>query len=231
MKLKSLLLAAAVMLGVAVAPARAFLITSAAELPGAMVQTFADAASYDTSMARVQIGSSLGINLGVTGINGPLQFGAPFGAWSLGSNGEWTSAINFVGIDAAGDTEGGIYPSMMFDFGSQRVQSFGAFMNFDPDFTFGGGFPLPLYIAAYDEGGTLLESYELPVFTPGGINAGSFYGITLGSALISRFEVSGPYAVLNELTFSAPVPEPSAYALLIAGLLALGYAVRRRRES
>lgn len=233
MNIKRLLFIAATLLGfAATVPAQAFLITTAAEVgPGARVQTFADMAGYDTSLPRVQIGASLGVDLGVQGVNGTLLFGAPFGAWSLGSNGEWTSAVNFVGIDGAGDPSNNVFPSLMFDFGGKTVQSVGAFMNFDPDFVFGppgSTFPLPLYIAAYGVNGDLLESYELPLFTAGEINAGSFFGISLGSALISRFEVSGPYAVLRDFTFSAPVPEPSTYAMLLVGLMVLGALARRR---
>jgi len=231
--LHRLLLAASAALALLTAPAYASLIDNPSGLgPGYLTQTFADVATYDTSVPRVQIGTSLGINLGVTGYNGTLNFGAPAGAWTLRSNGEWTGE-RFVAIDGEGDPNQGIFPSMRFDFGTQTVRAFGAFMNFDPDFVYGGGgltFPLPLYIAAYDANGVELGSHFLSISTPGGINAGAFYGIAFNDAVISHFEISGPYAVATNLSFSAPVPEPSTYAMMAAGMLLLGAVVRRQRR-
>lgn len=209
-------------------PAHAELVTSPAEMgSGLLVQTFDEV--FDTSTARVQIGASLGADVGVAARNGPLLMGAPLGAWSLGSNGEWTSARSFVGVDGGLDDAGNI-GTLVFDFGGQTVSQVGAVLNFDPDFTYGFGLPLPLYIAAYGLDGTLLDSYELPVFTPGAVDEGAFYGIRLATASIARFEVSGPYAVVDDLSFTAPVPEPGTWALMAAGLAALG-AMQRRRAS
>lgn len=217
-------------------PVQADLIGSFAELSaGALVQQFDDSASYTTGVPRVQIGASLGTDLGVTASNGTLYFGAPFGAWSLGDNGEWTGAA-FVGVDGAGNPDAGVFPTLRFDFGGNRTSQVGAFMNFDPGFQY-GGLPLPLYIAAYDVNGTLIEEYNLPVFTPAdgfgnpAINQGAFYGIKLANASIASFEVSGPYAVVDNLAFVTPVPEPSAYALLALGLGLTGFVVQRRRRA
>lgn len=210
----------------AAASAHAELITSSGEMPGGLlVQTFDEV--FDTSTSRVQIGASLGADVGVSAANGPLIFGAPFGAWSLGDNGEWTSAQSFVGVDGGADDAGNV-GTLVFDFGGQTVSQVGALLNFDPGFTYGFGLPLPLYIAAYGVDGALLDSYELPVFTPGAVNEGAFYGIRLATASIARFEVSGPYAVVDNLSFTAPVPEPQTWALMAAGLAAVGVAQRRR---
>jgi PEP-CTERM motif len=221
---------AAALVGALLAPAAdARLVFTGAEIgTGSFVQGFDDAAGYDLSGSRVQIGTSLGVNLGVSAANGTLNFGAPTGAWSLGSNGEWTSAKTFVGVDGGADADNNVIAEMSFDFGGKAVSAVGAFMNFDPDFVYGGGLPLPLYIAAYDRGGNLLESYDLPVFTANQINQGSFYGIALDGASIARFVISGPYAVADDLTFSVPVPEPSTYVMMAAGLAVLAGVMRRR---
>jgi hypothetical protein len=218
----------AAVLALAAGAAQAELVTSAAEMgSGLLVQTFDEA--LDNSTPRVQIGASLGVDVGVSASNGPLLLGAPLGAWSLGSNGEWTSARTFVGVDGGLDDDGRI-GTLVFDFGGQTVSQVGAVLNFDPDFTYGFGLPLPLYIAAYGLDGTLLDSYELPLFTPGAVNEGAFYGIRLATASIARFEVSGPYAVVDDLSFSQPVPEPGTWALMAAGLAALAVAQRRQRR-
>ncbi|MBI5333462.1 MAG: PEP-CTERM sorting domain-containing protein [Burkholderiales bacterium] len=220
-------LLAVVALAAAAASAHAELITSPAEMGnGLLVQTFDEV--FDTSTPRVQIGASVGADVGVSAANGPLIFGAPFGAWSLGDNGEWTSAQSFVGVDGGLDDAGHI-GTLVFDFGGKTVSQVGALLNFDPGYTYGFGLPLPLYIAAYGVDGTLLDSYELPVSTPGAVGEGAFFGIRLASAQIARFEVSGPYAVVDDLSFTAPVPEPSSWALMAAGLAAV--AVMRRRRA
>jgi hypothetical protein len=214
--------AAAALLALAAAPVHAALLTDPIR-----IVSFDDAASYDLDAARVQIGASVGADVGVSARDGTLYFGAPLGAWGLGSNGHWTSAKTFVGIDGAGDADAGVFPTLVFDFGGKAVRSVGAQMNHVPDLSYGGGLPLPLYIAAYDRRGRLLDGHELPVWTPGKVDAGPFYGIGWDTPRIARFEVSGPYAVVDDLTFSAPVPEPGTYALLLAGLVAIGLFARR----
>lgn len=212
------------------APAQAAQITDAGFISNAKVQTFDDAASYDMSFARVQIGASLGVDLGLSTLGGALNFGAPYGAWSLGGNGEWTSAASFAGVDGDfSDAANGIAASLMFDFGSKTVQSFGAYVNYDSSFTYGSGFPLPLYMAAYDKNGAVIEDAWFTVDTPAGVNQGAFFGLDVGSASVARVEISAPYAVVDNFTFSAPVPEPETYAMFLAGLGLLGAAARKRR--
>lgn len=217
--------ALAAALATAQGAAQAALITVAPD--GAAVIDFDDAASYTTGGPTVQIGGAIGADVQVSALGGTLNFGAPFGAWSLTDNGEWTGA-SFVGVDGAfQDEANGIAASLVFDLALPQG-SVGGFLNFDPSFTYGGGLPLPLYIAAYDSSGSLLEDHFVPMWTPGGLNAGAFFGISLDSDSIARFEVSGPYAVLDNLTI-APVPEPSAIAAMLAGLGVLGAVARRRR--
>ncbi len=218
---------AAVLALAAVSAAQAALITS--PNPGALQITFDDSASYDTSGSSVQIGNSISQNVLVSAAGGTLNFGAPIGAWSLADNGEWTGA-SFVGVDGDFQNEPqGIAASLFFDLGSPAF-SVGAVMNFDPTFTYGGGLPLPLYIAVFDSAGTLLEDHFVPVATPNAINQGLFYGITLATPSIARFEVSGPFAVLDNLSVT-PVPEPGTGVLVLAAMGALGAATRRRSQA
>ena len=226
--MKKTLLSAAIgaaMLGAM--PVQATLLFGPGEfLPGAQVQNFDDSASYNMATPRVQIGTTLGVDLGVQAAGGTLNFGPPFGAWSLGANGEWTSAKTFAGVDGDfQDQPNGIAASLVFDFGFSRVREVGAFVNYDPDFSFGGG-PLQMYLAAYDANGALIEDHFVPVDTPNGIDAGAFFGIRSNGADIARFEVSAPFAVVDDLRFA--VPAPSVPLLMLAGIAGFGL-VRRRR--
>lgn len=228
MKLNKLLIALAVSAAFT-AQAQATQIFSAAEISNAIVQNFDDAASYDTFQSRVQIGSSLGVDLGLSTAGGQLYFGAPYGAWSLSGNGEWTSAKTFAGVDGAyQDEANGIAASMFFDFGNKTVQSIGAVLNYDDSFSY-FGIPLQLYMAAYDVNGALIEDAWFPVYTPGAIDEGTFFGLSTTSANIARVEISAPYAVVDDFTFSAPVPEPETYAMFLTGLGLLGAMARKRR--
>jgi hypothetical protein len=174
---------------------------------------------------------SAGSGVSVSSVGGSLTLGEAFGgAWSLGDNGFWSLGKTFAGVDGGVDPLTGA-ASIRFEFASLQAQV-GGFMNFDPGFeTF--GIPEVLSFAAYDSGGNELESWFLPldaIVTPGAFNGGEFYGIGRETADIASFVVFGPYAVIDDLTFTTtPIPEPSTYALLLAGLGLLGFMARRRR--
>lgn len=210
-------------------PAHAALVFDPTDLPagGGLLTLGFDSPAGSNLTSPVDLG---GVVFSTTGGPGSIG-GAPLGAWVLGSNGVWSGSKTFAAVDGDFDAGGGV-ASMVFDFGPLRVQGIGGLMNFDPDFTYGDplSLPLPLYIAAYSGTGTLLEDYDVPVFTPNGFNEGVFYGIRRDAPDIARFVISGPYAVVDDLTFTTPVPEPSTYSLLLAGLGLLGLAARRRRR-
>ncbi len=212
------------------APVHADLLTSPAQLPatpGQLLFTF-DAPTGSGLAAPVALGN--GVTFSTTG--GPGSLGeAGLGIWSLGDNGFWSLGKTFAGVDGDFDSQGNP-AAMVFDLGGLQVKGIGAFMNFDPGFTYGAPLtlPLPLYIAAYDRNGVLLEDHELPVFTPGGVNEGAFFGIGRDQADIARFMVSGPFAVVDDLQI-AVVPLPPSALLLGAGMLLMGWKASRRRAA
>lgn len=214
----------------AAGPLHADLLTSPAQLPSAPINLLFNfnAPTGSNLLAPVAIGH--GVTFSTTGGAGSLGE-APLGAWGLGDNGFWSLGKTFAAVD--GDfAPGGAPAEMVFDLGGLQVKGIGGFMNFDPGFTYGAplAFPLPLYIAAYDRNGTLLEDYELPLIdTPGAFNEGVFYGIGREQADIARFVVSGPYAVIDDLQIAA-IPLPPGAWLMAGGLLALGLQARRRRQ-
>lgn len=223
------------LLAAGTSPARAVLITDPADVgPGANVLSFERGSDGLTVNDSAGVDTAIVVRFSATGGDRIIGAPAPLGLWSLGSNGFWTTARTFGAVDGGVDASDNV-AFMTFDFNGLTVQKVGGFLNFDPDFTFGGGSPLPLYIAAYGLDGTLLEDQDLPIYTPADANGvealdqGAFFGFSRQSADIARFVVMGPYAAVDDLTFTTPVPEPSPWALLAAGLLALGAVARQRQ--
>jgi hypothetical protein len=234
--MKGLLLALRAAVGaaaLAALPAHADLVTSPADLP---VTPFAFTLGFNApagSNLTSPVVLGRGVTFSTSGAPGSLGE-APLGTWFLedsalgGGNGRWSQGKTFAGVDGDFASDGSVV-AMRFSF-DKPVQGVGGFMNYDPTYTFGvsGSLPLPLYLAALDTAGNVLEDWEVPILTPGGENEGAFYGIGRGSADIAAFVISGPFAVVDDLQVAA-VPEPSTWAMLLAGLALLGYSARRSR--
>lgn len=226
---KTWVLAAAAALGSQ--QALADLLTDPAQIESPVVINFD--AGIDGA-GNVGMGTGYTVKFSTSGGQGYVG-GPPFGLWALGDNGFWTSAKTFAGVDG-GVADDGSVAAMVFDFAGLTVRKVGGVLNFDPGLTYGGGLPLPMYIAAYDLAGNLLTpdaDYEVPVFTPPAVgetealDQGVFFGISRPSADIARFVIVGPYAVVDDLAFTTPVPEPGTYALLFGGLALVAMTARR----
>jgi len=87
-----------------------------------------------------------------------------------------------------------------------------------------------LTIEALDAAGNVIagESYSVTIDTDSlDQDVGRFVGIARASADIYGVRLSGDGVVLDDLRVN-PIPEPSTYALMAAGLGLLGFAARRR---
>lgn len=205
MRISSMFAAAA--LAVATTGANAALVTSFAE------DVLVDFESVNGGPGPVDIGGDVTL-VGFGYPAGSLEVGMP-AFWALGDNGFWSFGKTFAGHDAA-------IGGMIVSFNGKTVESVGAVFNYlqVPART-------PLQIVALDVSGAVLEGHSVTIDTPFGENEGVFYGITRATADIGGLMVTAPYVVMDDLAYTAPVPEPSTYAMLFGGLALLGLARHR----
>ena len=98
------------------------------------------------------------------------------------------------------------------------------------------------FIAALDASGEVLESWDLsvraPISSPDGFNQFAFRGISRDSADIYGLRLGNAFIVAAGSADGglpaapvAPVPEPSTYALMLAGLGFVAWHARRRKQA
>ena len=155
----------------------------------------------------------------------PLSPNQEYRHYGLATNGVWEDLFSWAGVNSELD-----YIEFRFDSG--MVSAAGAFMNYAP------GFGTP-QIAAYDNQGQLLASYNLeidaPISTPDQINGGEFRGILWPTLDIRSLRLIGAYAVASTISFSRALPavpsQPVPGPLPLLGLAAaMGWASRMRRR-
>lgn len=157
------------------------------------------------------------------------------GDYNLGTNGMVGGAAVYAGLDS-------VDGYMEFRLTGGPVAQFGAWVNYmggigrDSD-----GLSIAPYIAALGANGEVLESWDLsvraPISTPDGFNQFAFRGISRDSADIHGLRLGNAFIVAAGTADGglpaapvAPVPEPSTYALMLAGLGFLAWQARRRKQ-
>jgi hypothetical protein len=190
-----------------VLPAQAVVVTDISGI------TVVDTVTFDSYDGFITTGpEAVSANVTFSGSSGS-QLGA-FVA-ELGTNGLWGAGKVFAATDVTG--------SLTFALGSGfSTSGIGAFVNhFD-------GAPTIL-VEALDGAGNVLEFTNVSVPTPMGFNDGQFIGFSRGTSDINAIRFSGTGVVLDDLVHAAPIPEPGTWAMMLAGVAALGAVARRRR--
>lgn len=206
---------AAVLASLVTLPAHAVLVTDAAAIPGPA--SVVDFEAFDGLLTSGPV--ALNSEVIFTG-DSQAELGA--NNRDLGDNGVW-GVGNFFAA-------GGVSGELRFTFADDRVSAAaGAFVShaaYD-------GFPLVLAVevSAYGANNLIIETHSFVVDkSVTDYNEGQFLGITRGSADIRSISFKGVGVVADNLTYTAPVPEPETYALLLAGLAVVGRLARRRRS-
>lgn len=196
----------------------ASLLTSSAGYTGPSLDLSAFNASYTFTAGPVTLPG--GITFASTSSNSLIGKGG----YGLQQNGQSVNAL-IIGTNSPTDTV-----TLTFD---RAVATFGGGMNYS--LLFGAGTPDGNHpvISAYDASSTLIASYDIfalaPISTPGATDAFAFRGIDGGGTLIKSFALSGGYVIIAGGT--GAVPEPAAWALMVAGFGLVGVASRRRMKA
>ena len=166
-------------------------VSSAIPAPAIVIDFSQFSGSFTNTSGPVQIGGLVGEEIAWSSSDSISVIGN--GNYGLLSNGSWNQG-------RSGYVGGFVGTTMRFTFNDGPVASVGGFVNYAP----AGSCCLTIVALANDN--TVLESIDVgvlaPISSPGGINEGGFRGIVRPRADIAAFEVTGRFAVLDNLTFS-----------------------------
>ena len=208
------LIAAAALAAAATLPAHALLVTDAGAIAGPT--TVVDFEAFDGLLTS-------GPELVGPGVVFSGDTGAELGANNrdLGDNGLWGAIGNFAA--------GGVAGELRFTFTDGLSSGAGAFVSHYANAVL--PFNLAVEVSAYGDNNQIIETHSFTVSaTANDYNAGQFLGITRAQADIRSVSFKGLGVVADNLVLTTPVPEAGTWAMMLAGLLSLGFMGLRQRR-
>jgi len=223
MKFKTL--AAAALMVCSVAANANSVVASAATFDGTVIDFNAFDGYYLPQIDAGSLVTSLDLGSGVTLSTTAFAIVGADNA-DLNQNGAWTVVGNenrdgnFVSTAFTNNSG-----SLTFSFAT-GMQKVGVFANQFQD----EGKPVnSIQVTALDRNGFVLQTFTANIDTAAdGYDEGMFIGFERSSADIYSFVLTDGSFVVDNLTVSA-VPEPESFAMLLAGLLGVAAAARRRK--
>ncbi|GCL62897.1 PEP-CTERM sorting domain-containing protein [Pseudaquabacterium pictum] len=207
------LIAAATLAAAATLPAHALLVNDAAAIAGPTMMV--DFEAFDGLLGSGPVTVAPGVVFSG-------DSGAELGANNrdLGDNGLWGAIGNFAA--------GGVGGELRFTFSDGLSSGAGAFVSHYANAAL--PFALAVEVSAYGDNGLIIETHSFTVgATAEDYNAGQFLGITRAQADIRSISFKGVGVVADNLVLTTPVPEPGTWALMLAGLVAVGFLGVRQR--
>jgi hypothetical protein len=124
---------------------------------------------------------------------------------------------------------GGVAGELRFTFTDGLSSGAGAFVSHYANTLL--PFPLVVEVSAYGNNNQIIETHSVTVAASAtDYNAGQFLGIARGQADIRSISFKGLGVVADDLVLTTPVPEPTTWALMLAGLGTVGLVGRRSRR-
>ena len=206
-------LIAAALAAAATLPAHALLVNDASAIAGPT--TMVDFEAFDGLLGSGPVTVAPGVVF-------TADSGAELGANNrdLGDNGVWGVGNLFAA--------GGVAGELRFSFTDGLSSGAGAFVSHYANTTL--PFALAVEVSAYGDNGQIIETHSFTVgATANDYNAGQFLGITRAQADIRSISFKGVGVVADNLVLTTPVPEPGTWALMLAGLVAVGFLGVRQR--
>ena len=212
--MKSHLIAVAALAAAATLPAHALLVTDASAIAGPT--TTVDFEAFDGLMTSGPVNVATGV---VFSGDSAAELGA--NNRDLGDNGLWGAIGNFAA--------GGVTGELRFTFSDGLSSGAGAFVSHYANTML--PFVLAVEVSAYGDNNQIIETHNYSVAaTANDYNAGQFLGITRAQADIRSISFKGVGVVADNLVLTTPVPEASTWAMMLAGLLAVGFVGMRQRK-
>ncbi len=209
-------LIAGLLLAASTVTAQAAVIVDRADVPA--TATVLDFESYDGNVFAAGT-----LNYNGLMISGNQQFTAGQNIADLGENGVWGAGNHFLSFDHIGNM------TLDISFNGQTTKGFAFDYSIYEQDLDGSAFLTARY---FDLNNTLIKSTKF-IYSPFGADTYDqfqSFGYVSSTANIARVSISGDGVVLDNLTYTQPIPEPESYAMLLAGLGILGAVARRRNQ-